>query len=364
MPGSLENDLTRYIRGVIKVCNFSEMKGMKGMATRSHQGNILAARRVLALFALLALPTLLITACNRRSSNVVSIRLKWLHQAQFAGFYFAKEAGYYSERGVQVTLRPGGVDYPAVQMVASGSDQFGVTGADQVLIARDKGIPLIAVACIYQKTPFVLFSLKSSGITSIKDFPGKRIGVKLGGNEELTYRAMLEKAGVSSKSFTEVPVKFDISPLLDGKVDVWPGYSINEPITAEEKGYAVNVISPSDYNIHFYADVLFTTESMIRTEPEVVNAVTQATVRGWQEALLHKNQAVTYTLRYGTELTREHEMKMLLASSPLIAPQGRSIGSMEISVWKEMAETMRAEHFLAHDVDVAQAFTTEFLPRK
>ncbi len=334
------------------------------MTIRSHLRGTLTAWRLVALIPVLALPTLLITGCGRSSPQTVSIRLKWLHQAQFAGFYYAKEAGYYSQRGLDVTLQPGGVDYPAIQMVASGSDQFGVTGADQILIARDKGVPVVAVACIYQKTPFVLFSLKSSGITSIKSFPGKRIGVKLGGNEELTYRAMLEKAGVSSKGFTEVPVKFDISPLLDGQVDVWPGYSINEPITAEEKGYAVNLILPSDYGIHFYADVLFTTESLVRTHPDVVAAVTQATVQGWQEALLHKDQAVAYTLRYGSQLTKEHEMKMLIASAPLIAPQGRAIGSMDAAVWKEMDDTMVAEHFLSHEVDVAHAFATEFLPRK
>ena len=333
------------------------------MATESGYSCGFMIRQLFISVLLLVLPSLMTTACHQRSQHVISIRLKWLHQAQFAGFYFAKEAGYYSARGLDVTLRPGGIDYPAVQMVASGSDQFGVTGADQILIARDKGVPLVAVACIYQKTPFVLFSLQSSGIKEIKDFPGKRIGVKLGGNEELTYRAMLAKAGISSKTFTEVPVKFDISPLLDGQVDVWPGYSINEPITAEEHGYKVNLITPSEYGIHFYADVLFTTESMIRTEPDIVTAVTQATIQGWQEALANRNQAVAYTLRYGNQLSREHEMKMLMTSAPLIAPPGQPIGSMDASVWREMANTMKAEHFLDHKVDVAQAFVTEFLPR-
>jgi ABC-type nitrate/sulfonate/bicarbonate transport system substrate-binding protein len=70
--------------------------------------------------------------CKGKSPKDVNIRLKWLHQAQFAGFYFAKESGGYSQRGLNVNLLPGGIDYPAIQLVASGSDQFGVTGADSL----------------------------------------------------------------------------------------------------------------------------------------------------------------------------------------------------------------------------------------
>src|SRR5918994_1718112 len=70
----------------------------------------------------------------------VTLRLKWLHQAQFAGFYTADQKGFYEKNGIDVTINPGGVDFPAVQMVASGSEHFGVTGADQILIAREKGV--------------------------------------------------------------------------------------------------------------------------------------------------------------------------------------------------------------------------------
>lgn len=312
---------------------------------------------------------LLTTGCSKDTSKPdapkdVSIRLKWLHQAQFAGFYYAKEAGLYSSAGLSVTLRPGGVDYPAVQMVASGSDQFGVTGADQILIAREKGIPLVAVMCIYRKSPFVLFALKESGISRLQDFPGKKIGVKLGGNEELTYRTMLRKAGVTVDPANEIPVKFDISPLLSKTVDVWPGYSINEPITAEEKGFPVNIIWPSDYGIHMYADVIFTTEEMLRTHPDLVKKVVGATVEGWFKAFSDRETAVAYTLRYGKELTRAHESKMLDASYSLVVPDDKPIGFMDLAVWQEMHDMLRKGGFLKKDVDPLLAFRVDFLPEK
>ncbi|MDG0793824.1 ABC transporter substrate-binding protein [Cohnella ginsengisoli] len=88
----------------------------------------------------------------------VVVRLKWINQAQFAGFYIAKEKGYYKDAGLDVDIRPGGSDFPSVQMVSSGSEDFGVTGADQILMSREKGgagrrlvrhLPLDAVRAFY-----------------------------------------------------------------------------------------------------------------------------------------------------------------------------------------------------------------------
>lgn len=292
----------------------------------------------------------------------VSIRLKWLNQAQFAGFYYADKAGYYKDSGIDMILNAGGVDFPAVQMVAGGSDNFGVTGADQILLAREKGIPIVALAVIYRKSPFVLFSLKESGIDTPQELVGKKVGVKLGGNEELTYRALLKNAGVDSKQLEEIPVKFDITPLLTKQIDVWPGYAINEPITAEEQGHPVNLIWPGDYGVNLYADTLFTTEEMIRTRPDVVRKVVAATIRGWEEALENPDQAVTYTLQYSDKLTREHETKMMGASIPLVKPDNNLVGFMDRAVWVSMQDLLLRQGFTKQAVDIDKAFTTEFLP--
>src|SRR3974390_2746394 len=208
--------------------------------------------------------TALLTSGAGRAEEAITIRLKWLHQAQFAGYYVAKEKGYYKAAGLDVTIEAGVPDFPAVQMVAGGSEQFGVTGADQILIAREKGVPVVALAVLYRKNPFVLFALSKSGIDTPSKFPGKNIGVKIGGNEELIYRAIIKSAGIDKSQVTETPVKFDITPLLSGQVDVWPGYLINEVLAAKEKGFDVNVICPADFGVALYADTLFTTEKMIK----------------------------------------------------------------------------------------------------
>lgn len=296
-----------------------------------------------------------------QAAEAVTVRLKWFHQAQFAGFYMAKERGHYQSGGLTVDIQAGGPDFPAIQMVAGGNEQFGVASADQILIARSKGVPVVALAVIYRRSPFVLFALKPSGIEDPKDFKGKRIGVKLGGNEELVYRAVLSKAGLSKSDVTEVPVKFDMTPLLTNAVDVWPGYAINEVIAAREKGFQVTVIQPANFGVNLYADTLFTTEKMIAEKPQIVTAFVSATLKGWKDAIASPEEAATTTVKIGSKLTYDHEFAMMQASIPSLMPDAKPVGSMDEAAWRAAQDLLVAGGFQREPVDVSTVYTTRFL---
>jgi ABC-type nitrate/sulfonate/bicarbonate transport system substrate-binding protein len=308
------------------------------------------------LAVLLSLP--LATA---QAADSVTLRLKWFNQAQFAGYYVARENGYYQSAGLDVNIQPGGPDFPAIQMVAGGNEQFGVTGADQVLIARSKGVPVVAIAVLYRRNPFVLFSLAKSGIKTPADYVGKNVGVKLGGNEELIYRAVLAKAKIDKSKLTEVPVKFDLAPLLSGAVDVWPGYLINEVVAAQEKGFAVNIVYPSDFGIDLYADTLFTTEKMLQEKPDVVDRFVTATLKGWGTAIAAPEQAAKITVKQGSNLTYDHELAMMKASLPLLQPDSGPVGSMQEASWAAAQDFLVGGGFQKSRVDLAKAYTTKFL---
>lgn len=298
---------------------------------------------------------------SAQADESVTVRLKWFNQAQFAGFYVAKEKDFYKSSGLSVDIQAGGPDFPAIQMVTGGNEQFGVTGADQVLIARSKGVPVVAVAVIYRRNPFVLFSLQKTGIKAPADYVGRNVGVKIGGNEELIYRAVLAKAGVDKAKVKEIPVKFDITPLLSGVVDVWPGYLINEVLAAQEKGFPVNVVSPADYGIDLYADTLFTTERMIREKPEVVQKFVAATLRGWAAATAAPEEAAQITVKYGSKLAYDHELAMMKASLPLLRPDAKPIGSMDEAKWHAAQDLLVNGGFQKAPIDLAKAYTTKFL---
>jgi NitT/TauT family transport system substrate-binding protein len=312
--------------------------------------------RGVATLVLLALAWL---CADARADEAVTLRLKWLNQAQFAGFYLAREKGFYKSEGLNVNVQPGGPDFPAVQMVTGGNEQFGVTGADQILIARSKGVPVVALAVIYRRNPFVLFSLAKSGIKSPADYAGKKIGVKIGGNEELIYRAVLAKANVDKSTLTEMPVKFDMTPLLSGTVDVWPGYLINEVLAAKEKGFDVNVVYPSDYGIDLYADTLFTTETMLRDKPELVKKFVAATLKGWNEAIAAPEEGAKATLKYGDKLTYDHELAMMKASLALLKPDDKPVGFMDEAGWGTAQTLLLAAGFQKQPVDLAKVFVHE-----
>lgn len=309
--------------------------------------------RAMAFVILLALNAI---GAAAHAADSVTVRLKWYNQAQFAGFYVAQDKGFYKSAGLDVNIQPGGPDFPAVQMVAGGNEQFGVTGADQILIGRSKGVPVVALAVIYRRNPFVLFSLAKSGIKSPADWVGKKVGVKIGGNEELIYRAVLGKAGIDKAKLTEIPVKFDMTPLLAGSIDVWPGYLINEVIEAKEKGFAVNIVSPSDYGIELYADTLFTTESMLKQHPDVVRRFLTATLKGWSAAIANPEEAAKITVKYGDKLTYAHELAMMKASVPLLRPDDKPVGYMDAAGWAGAQKLLLAAGFQKEAVDTAKAF--------
>src|ERR1700688_4324572 len=292
----------------------------------------------------------MLTAAHAEES--VTLRLKWFHQAQFAGFYVAKEKDFYKSAGLNVDIQPGGPDFPAIQMVTGGNEQFGVTGADQILIARSKGVPVVAIAVIFRRNPFVLFSLAKSGIKAPTDYAVKNVGVKSGGNEELIYPAVGDKGRVDKAKLNEIPVKFDITPLLAGAVDVWPGYLINEVLAAKEKGFEVNVVSPPDYGIDLYADTLFTTEKMLNKKPEVVRKFVTATLKGWTSAIAAPEEAAQITVKYGTKLTYDHERARATAALPLRHPAAQPVGWMDAGNWSATQKLLVDAGFQKTPVDV------------
>jgi len=290
----------------------------------------------------------------------VTLRLKWINQVQFSGFYLAREQGLYKDNGLAVEIYPGGPDILPIQLVMSGVNDFGITGADQLILAREKGMPLVAVAVIYKSSPVAIGSLKEKGIVFPKDLENKKVGLVYGRDEETIYRALLKKENVDSNEIEEAPVMAGISQLSTGKIDAQILYEINEPILLEQEGFNVNLIKPRDYGINFYADTLFTTEEMINNHPDVVKAFVAASIAGWEKALENPDEAVTATLKVNSSLDREHQTKFLELSLPLI--NDGQIGFSEKERWNQMQEILLDQNLLSNPINIDQVFSNNFLP--
>ena len=141
-----------------------------------------------------------------KPADQVTVQLKWIHQAQFAGIYAADQKGFYAEENIDVTIKPGGPGVTLDMMIAdliSGESTFAIRGADEVLKARAEGKPTVAVAVIYQRNPWVYMSLKASGIKGPRDLVGKRIMVAP--QAGIQHLAFLEKVDIGPSSIELVP---------------------------------------------------------------------------------------------------------------------------------------------------------------
>lgn len=295
----------------------------------------------------------------------VTLQLKWLHQAQFAGFYVAAQEGFYKEEGLDVSIFPVGADHSekgVIDRVAQGDIQFGVVGADQVILARAANKPVKAISVIFQKSPVVLATLRSSGIKTLKDLIGKRMAVDKGQNTEVIYRAMMKRAGVDMAKVREVSVPPGAESLIKGVVDARMVYLINEGIEAKEKGYALNYIYPDEYSLQFYADTIIASDTLIKQNPDLVRRFVRASLKGWNWAVAYPNEAAVLALRYDPKLVASHEIKMMQMSLPFIYTSQTSIGGMDSGTWKNMEEILSPHSgSIGAPAPLENIFTTEFL---
>jgi len=251
-----------------------------------------------------------------------------------------------------------------IDLVASGQAQFGIASASEILIARSKGIPVKAIAVIYQINPVCAFSLKSSGIKSPKDFIGKKIGIEKGINVEYEYIAMMDYLHLNRSNLTEIGIGYEAQELLNGSVDVSTGYVINEPYYVISKGLDVNIIMVEEYGINMYADVLFTTDELIDKNPKLVNDFVQATLDGWQYAVENEDEAVNIVLHYAVNNDLAHERYALKTSLPLINTGDVSIGYMNNVGWLNVKKAVLLQKFNLTTINITDCYTTQFINQR
>ncbi|HXI25624.1 MAG TPA: ABC transporter substrate-binding protein [Pyrinomonadaceae bacterium] len=291
------------------------------------------------------------------STTPIKTRLLWLNQAQFAGLYAAKEAGFYQKKGLDVSIIPGGPGINPVRMVASGSEDIGIASGSDIILARDKGIPVRALAIVVRENPTSFFAKKESGIASVKDFAGKRIGVKVGFELEYYLTAMMKAANVQESQVKRIPIQFDMTPFFRGDVDVWCGYRINEPNIAREQGVQVNEILPSDYGVNVVGDVIFTSEQFYQQHRDACWAFVDATYDGWNLAKQHPDQALKFTVIYNQKGDPKHETAMLASILPLIFVSGRtSFTDQNTQTWANMVSFLKNNNVIETNVDPDSCF--------
>src|SRR5688572_9860906 len=225
----------------------------------------------------------------------VTLQLKWVTQAQFAGYYAALEQGYYDEENLDVTIKPGGPDITPEQVVASGQAEFGIDWLPALLATRDQGGDLVNIAQVFARSGMLEVTWKDSGITEVADMRGKKVGVWCCGNEFELFAA-LTKNGIDPKDKSDVTIvnqPFDMNLFLQRQVDAAAAMTYNELAQVLEQKNpdtgqlytldGLNVIKMSDVGTGALEDGIFVTAEWLADEAnqEIATRFLKASFQGW-----------------------------------------------------------------------------------
>ncbi|WP_175628207.1 GGDEF domain-containing protein, partial [Thioalkalivibrio denitrificans] len=279
----------------------------------------------------------------------VRVQLKWFHQFQFAGFYAAVEQGYFREAGLDVTLLEGGPHVNPTQEVLDGRAEFGV-GTSGLLITRSRGLPVVAVAAIFQHSPYILIARDDPEITSPRDLEGRTIMVEPYSEELLAY---LHREGVDSDRINMIEHTGDPLEVVDGEVVGMTAYLTTEPFFLARAGETYRVFDPKVAGIDFYGDTLFTMEDYAERNNNLVVAFREALVRGWTYAFNHQEEIIALIEReYSPESGRDFLRFEADNIRRLLIPDLIEIGYMNPARWATIAQEFEAAGLMQRPVDI------------
>ena len=284
----------------------------------------------------LFLTSILFSLDLKAETTPVKLQLKWKHQFQFAGYYAAKEKGFYEEAGLDVKILEAvpGVD-PVVEVIV-GNAQFGV-GTSELILNRYHGSPVIVLGVIFQHSPLSLITLFESGIDNVHKLAGRKIMIELSSAELFAY---LSQEGLSQNKFTLQHHSFDFNDLLTGKTDAISVYVTDELYEAKRRNLKYNHFTPRMGGVDFYGDNFFTMEKEVKENPQIVAAFKEATEKGWRYAMHNREEIIQLIYnKYSKRHSIEHLRFEANTMYDLMQPELIDPGYMNPGRWQHISQT-------------------------
>jgi len=304
------------------------------------RGRKLLVIAIAVLVGALAFASLGVAKPSATKADKVTLQLKWVPQAQFAGFYAALAKGYYKQFNLDVTLKPGGPDITPEQVVASGQAEFGLGWLPALLAVRDKGTDLVNIAQVYTRSGMTELTWKSSGIKTIKQMKGKKVGVWCCGNENELYAALVKNGMDPKKDVTIVNQPFDMNLFLQKKVDAAAAMTYNELAQVLEtknpdtgklyKLSDLNVITMERAGTAMLEDGIYARGDWLQdtANQDIAKRFLAASFKGWAYCRDHMVSCVNIVLKNGTTLGKGHQTWQMNEVNKLIWPAPLGVGVM------------------------------------
>ena len=274
-------------------------------------------KRILGIAGALAL---LAGMAQAQDALPLTVQLKWVTQAQFGGYYVAKDKGFYEEEGLDVTIKPGGPDIAPVQVLAGGGADVVVEWMPAALAAREKGLPIVNIAQPFKRSGMMLTCRKETGIASPADFRGRTLGVWFSGNE-YPFLSWMNRLGLKTdggpEGVTVLKQGFNVDPLLQKQADCISTMTYNEygqVLDAGLKPEDLMTFKYEDQGVATLEDGLYVLEPTLKDEDKVTALVrfVRATMKGFDYAAAHPDEAAAIVLENdetGAQ-TEAHQLRM------------------------------------------------------
>jgi NitT/TauT family transport system substrate-binding protein len=289
------------------------------------------------------------TASN--AADPLTLQLKWVTQAQFAGYYVAKAKGFYDEEGLDVTIKAGGPDVNPSQVIAGGGADVVVDWMPSALATREKGVPLVNIAQVFQKSGLMLTCRKDSGIKSPADFKDKTLGVWFGGNE-YPFLNWMNKLGLktdgSAGGVKVLKQGFNVDPILQKQADCISTMTYNEYWQIIESGQLkaddLVTFKYEDEGVATLEDGLYTLDATLK-DPAKVDRLAKflkASMKGWEYAAAHQDEAVKIVLdndETGAQ-TEGHQKTMMQEIAKLIGENPKGTGYLDEAAYERTVKTL------------------------
>ena len=238
----------------------------------------------------------------------VTIQLSWFDQFQFAGYYMAKEQGFYKDAGLDVQILPFSLGMNIPKMVNDGDVDFAI-GRENLILEKAKYPKIIALAAIFQATPLVLLTTKDSGIDSFNKFENKKLMRTKDDGSEVSIKAMLSASKIDLKSITQVEDSHNIYDLIDKKVDIISAYTSKAPYILQKEQIKYNIFYPKDYGFDMYSDFLITNIDKYNNDYNIVEKFKKASLKGWEYAYNNIEKSVDIIFeKYNTQNISKDEL--------------------------------------------------------
>lgn len=282
------------------------------------------------------------------SMEKINLQLQWTNSFQFAGYYMAKEKGYFKEVGLDVDFIEAGSGIDPVAEVVSGKAQYGV-GTSSLMISRANGLPVVAIGVIFQTSPQILIGNTKLVKNNFSKFKNEKILLEPN-NEELLSLLRQEKFPMENI----LNAKGDsLDKFLKEEVGMIVGYSTSEPYFIQKAQIPYKVFHPRNYGLDFYGDNVFTTEEELKSHPDRVNNFMAAIKKGWAYALKNKQETISVILSKYAQKSEEEQLHFEASEIDIIVKnEFVPIGFMNKEKWENISQIYKENNLIPKDFNV------------